>query len=404
MPRRAARRHRGRRRRPAARDPPGPRPRPPTGAGPGPAPSNPPYGPPPGSARWPARGHPARRRRPAPRPERRCRPTARTPGPPARPTAAHPAPPPAAPPARPGRRARDRPGSPAEPAGPRPATPGTRHRRAHRSAPSPPVPPLCHAGCGTGTRTSPGSTIGPMQILDHHQQPGRHRGGLQRVEHLLEQPELGRRPKRIGTRRVPSRRCAARPGHETGQPRRDPTRAVPFTDGELLNNRAEDLRERSERQRRAADDRAVPRQRAGPPIAGRGGHLGDETGLAGAGLATDQHRDRLARPRLPEELVEQTKLHRPPHEAGTGEWQTPEPSPASEQPASGRRPRPAPTPPRGARYPATPADPGTANRTSSGSCSATRPAVTPDSNVSPPSARARSRAARFTAGPYQSPS
>ena len=164
-----------------------------------------------------------------------------------------------------------------------------------------------------------------MQILDHHQQPGRPRDVLQRVEHLLEQPELGRRPERIGIRRVPSRRCAARPGHETGQPRHDPTRAGPFTDGEVLDNRTEDLREGSERQRRAADDRAVPRQRADPSIAGRGGHLGDETGLAGAGLPTDEHRDRLARPRLPKELIEQSKLHRPPHETRTCEWQTAHP-------------------------------------------------------------------------------
>jgi hypothetical protein len=43
------------------------------------------------------------------------------------------------------------------------------------------------------------------------------------------------------------------------------------------------------------------------------------------------------------------------------------------------------------------------NRTPAGSRSAARPAVTPDISVWPPSARARSRAARFTAGPYQSP-
>jgi hypothetical protein len=29
-----------------------------------------------------------------------------------------------------------------------------------------------------------------MKILDDHQQPGRHRGVVQRVEHLFEQPEL----------------------------------------------------------------------------------------------------------------------------------------------------------------------------------------------------------------------
>jgi hypothetical protein len=75
-----------------------------------------------------------------------------------------------------------------------------------------------------------------VQVLDHQQQPGGHRGVLQCVEDLLEQPELGMRSQRIGIRRLPSRRSVHWPGHETGQPRRDPTGAGPFSDGELLGN------------------------------------------------------------------------------------------------------------------------------------------------------------------------
>jgi hypothetical protein len=152
-----------------------------------------------------------------------------------------------------------------------------------------------------------------VQILDHHQQPVGHRGALHRVEHLLEQPQLDRRPNGVGIRRLPNRYLALFAGHETGEPRSDQFPAVPTPNRQLLNNGAKGLHEGSERERPVPDGSAVPHQRACPPIPGPCGDLVDEAGLAGAGLPTDQHRDRRPLPRLVEQLVEQTKLHHPPH-------------------------------------------------------------------------------------------
>ena len=199
---------------------PGPRPPPPAGPGRGPAPSGPRPGPAPGSARCPAPGHPAHEQREAPRPGRRCRPSARTPDPPARPTEAWPS----TPASRSARSSRPKGSRSSRTArGPR-CTSASHARNPASSGSSVRTVPTNATGvftqvAGQELEQAQAGRIGPVQIVDDNEQPSRRRGALQRVQHLLEQAELGRRPQRIEPRR-PTRRChLRRGGQQAGQPR-----------------------------------------------------------------------------------------------------------------------------------------------------------------------------------------
>ena len=102
-----------------------------------------------------------------------------------------------------------------------------------------------------------------MKILDHHHQPGCQGGVLQRVEHLLEQPELRVGSDWIATGRVPSRRIFDRPSYRRAS--RGPI-GLPVSEAPTSSSRASGPRaSRTERTPKTApDDRAAAHQRACP--------------------------------------------------------------------------------------------------------------------------------------------
>ena len=132
-----------------------------------------------------------------------------------------------------------------------------------------------------------GGPVGPVQVLDHHQDRAPLGQAVDDPEQQLEQP-----PRRGRDRH---RRGRAQLGHEAGQLRAGAAEhRVQLVGPDGGRQRPQGLHHRRVRQDAVADVEAAAGQHHGAGRAGLAGELGDQPGLAHPGLAGHHDGDRLA--------------------------------------------------------------------------------------------------------------
>jgi hypothetical protein len=132
-----------------------------------------------------------------------------------------------------------------------------------------------------------GGLVGPVQVLHHHQQRAGLGEAVQDPEQQLEQPRRGQRGRR---RRAPGRGRGAELGHQPGQlgpgAAQHPLQLRRLGDA---GQRAQRLHQRGVRQDALPDVQAATGERDRAPPGGLAEQLGDQPGLADAGLARHHH-------------------------------------------------------------------------------------------------------------------
>jgi hypothetical protein len=176
--------------------------------------------------------------------------------------------------------------------------------------------PLAAQVAGQEGQQVPGRAVGPVHVLDHHDQGVPVGQGAEQAEQELEQPALVgrlRRRHRAGMTQVAQGR--QEPGQlRPGRPGERPHPLHP----DLADQVAQGLDGRCEGQLAVGEGDAAADQhpRAGPGLPG--GELAGQARLADAGLAPQEDHHRRAAVRPPQGRVEHGKLPRPTDEGWAG--------------------------------------------------------------------------------------